>query len=115
MIKKMEKNTTYKNHEIAFSNNGVETIDGLEIFGSGKLETLVKFNKNLAIYKFTIYANRTSVVYTGINRHTSKIHNFGSDKPTKKFLETYTDYNGGFDYTLPFTVVDENEILKVVK
>ena len=111
---------TYKNHEITFSNNGVETIDGLDFIGGNEVAShrnniLFKFNKNLAIYKSTIYASRTETKYIGINRHTSKVHNFGSDKPTKKFLETYTDYNGGFDYTLPFTVVDENEILKVVK
>ena len=107
----------YKNHEITTNNYGIETIDGLEVFGSGNLELLVKFNKNLAIYKFTIYASRMScelqrpaVKYTGINRHTGKIHNFGSSIPTKKLLKTYEGFNDGYDYTLPFTIVDENEI-----
>ena len=100
----------YKNKEITVTNNHIETIDGLEVFGGGNLELLVKFNKNLAIYKFTIHASRTAVEYTGINRHTGKIHNFGSSIPTKKLLKTYEGFNDGYDYTLPFTIVDENQI-----
>ena len=103
-------NKTYKSKEITVTNNHIETIDGLEVFGSGNLELLVKFNKNLAIYKFTINASRTAVKYTGINRHTGKIHNFGSSIPNKKILKLFEGYNDGYDYTLPFTVVNENDI-----
>ncbi len=102
----------YKNHEVTLNNNSIETIDGLEIFAGGKLEQLVKFNQNLAIYKFRNEAGRTSVCYTGVNRHNNKLINFGSSLPTKKILSTYTDFNGGYDYSLPFTVVDENKVIK---
>ena len=105
-------NKTYKNFSVTVSTAGIDSIDGLDVFGSGKLEQLVKFNKNLAIYKFKNEAGRTSVCYTGLNRHNGKLINFGSAVPTKKILSTYTNFNGGYDYALHFTTVDINEIIK---
>ena len=99
----------YKNHEVTLNNNSIETIDGLEIFAGNKLGVLVKFNQNLAIYKLTTYLSRTEVEYTGVDRHNGKLISFGS-MPTKKLLSTFTDFNGGYDYSLPFTVVDENKV-----